>query len=423
MRAVVELALAAAMSIAACSAAALTTEFYTNEPGPLRLPSGAELHNQQLFTAPICTQGVHDLYGSVVPSSTPMQIESLVLLAQGVLGIGVKSFAEIATAWGPGNYLYMSGNSLGCPQIAETQEGSAWFAVTIDAAGNGTTWSLPWGRDWRWPSKTAGVANIQQDFAHYSAVVSGSYHTGLDIAASAGDRVFPVRAGEVVLIQLNGGLVDPSRPCRQMSKPSNCADHGFGNTVIVRHGMSARLPLYSQYSHLQDIPIELQQRCGTPSGSTGRTVCTLPVPVDPSTSIGTVGGTGYGAQGAWPVHLHMEVKGSATLGTAANDSGEFGYTKSHPQELGFSDPATLYHARIPQTLFAPVRPVASAPLLMGSWSIRGFALPAGGRHGCASQRGSLCRCATAAVRVMPSRVATAPAPKCGLQEKGGLFRG
>lgn len=110
----------------------------------LQMPTGAVYQNQQLANEPICTIGIHSLYGSIAPSATiPYKVESAVELATGVLGRNVKSFQEIASTWGAGNYIYVSANSFSCDGIFANSEGSAWYGVTISAAGTGTPWN-PW---------------------------------------------------------------------------------------------------------------------------------------------------------------------------------------------------------------------------------------------------------------------------------------
>jgi len=188
-----------------------------------------------------------------------------------------------------------------------------------------------------WPIVPDDRGTLGQDYAQYDLVVSGKYHTGLDIVVPAGKEVKAAADGVVVKIQgndvgCNAGVAGA------------CEDHGFGNTVIVEHDLGGIIA-YSQYSHLASIDQVLVNACGpVDADRRQRRTCSTPVDVTSGvTNLGTVGGTGYGQADFWPYHLHFEVKDFATLGTLGDDSGEFGYTAKQPDLRGYHDPVMNLH--------------------------------------------------------------------------------
>ena len=258
-----------------------------------------------------------------------------------------------------------AGGTWGCPSAQSS------FTVSVSS----TDWTVSGTIDpntlkvspfteFGWPLASATVQLITQSFATFNDYVLNKYHTGLDIAAAHGDGVFPVATGDVVLIQLNGGRVDPAAPCKyQKSKPSNCADHGDGNTVLIKHTLLDGSIVFTQYQHLDTISEPLLTQCGTPNATTLTAVCAAGTTVTMGTTLlGTVGGTGYGQPAFYGTHLHVEAKKFGTLGTA---SGEFGYTTSEPSSIGFVDPITLLSATKLLNASVPLKPVSSSQLVLG----------------------------------------------------------
>jgi hypothetical protein len=205
---------------------------------------------------------------------------------------------------------------------------------------------------------TTNTVQWQDFLTHYSRFYSNpqyprlkdAYHTGLDIAETEGSKVYPVASGEIVFIQQNGGLIPGANRC--------CADHGFGNTVIVRHTLQGSSTTYTQYSHLQSIPDELQQACGPIDENTLRRTCSKPIAVNTDTFIGRVGRTGNGGT-PWGAHLHFEHKLHGYLsGPQGHDAAPFGYSKLNPSYLGFLDPSSLLHtiSRLPRPMPISVKP-------------------------------------------------------------------
>src|SRR5439155_9336665 len=128
---------------------------------------------------------------------------------------------------------------------------------------------------------------ITQTYAHFGTVVVNEYHTGLDIAPNPNTTLMAIAAstGEVIRIQQNG-----DSGCDAV--PGGCSDHGYGNTVTLRHSVG-NTTVYTQYSHLASISQNIQTLCGVIS-SQKRTTCSVPVAVNSGTSLGIVGGSGFG---------------------------------------------------------------------------------------------------------------------------------
>ena len=193
-----------------------------------------------------------------------------------------------------------------------------------------------------WPLHA--IPDIAQDFAEWGDVSAIRYHTGLDIPADNGTPVYPTAAGEIVFLQ----------------KVSEIYDHGFGNTVIIKHSVPGTTkPVYSQYSHLSaidpEVEAEVVKLCGAMSTKTASVKCAAKVPglfVSPNMVIGRTGKSGFG-QLQYPMygwHLHFELKNVSTLGvnsftnkadcsTAASATPYYGYTCESPTSKGYYDPA------------------------------------------------------------------------------------
>ena len=192
----------------------------------------------------------------------------------------------------------------------------------------------------QWPIRLSEASTIQQDYAQFNALNNRKYHVGFDIKANRGAAVYPSSGGTIVLVQHNQS--NSATTCGT-NLSARCSDHGYGNTIILKHTQQDGTFLYSQYSHLESITLspELLAACG-PKNNRNRRICSedSPVFLSATDSFGTVGGSGFGRPDAWPVHLHFEIKRFSTLGTLGHDSGEWGYTKYHPDSI--SDPASSY---------------------------------------------------------------------------------
>jgi murein DD-endopeptidase MepM/ murein hydrolase activator NlpD len=195
-----------------------------------------------------------------------------------------------------------------------------------------------------WPLLPDNRAQLGQAFAQYNWGSPGKYHAGLDIAASDDTPVYATADGQVTFVQGNdvgcGG-----------GPGLGCADHGYGNTVIVQHSRPEGVR-YTHYSHLAAVAQALLDACGPPDPN-HRRVCPSGVHVTGgATALGTVGNTCYGLSQCpgSSAHLHLELKTFPTLGTLGHDDGEFGYTRRRPTDAGYEDPILHLH----QTLNLPV---------------------------------------------------------------------
>lgn len=144
----------------------------------------------------------------------------------------------------------------------------------------------------------------------------GKYHTGVDYYSNNRDIV-ATAPGKVVKIQPD-------------DTTSTNKDHNMGNTVIIEHRIvniqGGFQTIYSQYSHLASFIPGLYEGEAVVKGQ----------------KIGTMGKTG----GDWEVHLHFEIKGTNTLGSAP--SGFWGYTPTSAVNYGYIDPAWIINNTNPQ---------------------------------------------------------------------------
>jgi len=177
-------------------------------------------------------------------------------------------------------------------------------------------------------------------------------HAGIDFAlnSDAKDKsVYSVADGKVVFAQTIGEL-----------------DHGFGNTVIIKHDISSSTPstpstssgqvnsgqvVYSLYAHLSSIDTGIEKGVIIKKGE----------------KIGEIGNSGYGCDNYWKVgkdgcpstssgqvagipdtHLHFELKttpiltnpegGDACLQKDGSLGPCFGYTPDNPEDYGYFNP-------------------------------------------------------------------------------------
>src|SRR5205809_100745 len=118
-----------------------------------------------------------------------------------------------------------------------------WFgnAASPCASAASVTVPIP-GLTLQWPVDHADQSVITQTYAHFGTVVVNEYHTGLDIAPNPNTTLMAIAAstGEVIRIQQNG-----DSGCDAV--PGGCSDHGYGNTVTLRHSVG-NTTVYTQYS-------------------------------------------------------------------------------------------------------------------------------------------------------------------------------
>jgi len=189
--------------------------------------------------------------------------------------------------------------------------------------------------------------NIGQDYAQYDWGKADEHHTGLDISGVKGKTTVRAAAdGWIVKIQEN----DDTKTCGG-GPGTGCEDHGFGNTVIIKHQIGSTV-VYTQYSHLDSIKESLKQACGpVDRGRKKRRTCKVPVEVKANDELGKVGCTLYGKSDCKMSngpHLHFELKDFGTLTPAGDDKqldddDGFGYTFSHPDKVGYHDPILNLH--------------------------------------------------------------------------------
>ena len=180
--------------------------------------------------------------------------------------------------------------------------------------------------DFRWPIRANLLPPTAQGFAEYGDVSKSKYHTGIDIGVPIGTEVFPVADGEVVLIQ----------------KLSTTADHGYGNTVIMRHNSATgKSFVYSQYSHLSKIDDSLLDACKQKRRVDEVTLtCIAGVKWTSEDRIGKSGRSGHGVQEypKYGEHLHLEIKSFGTLCTSDTGGIVCGYSTTPPWTIGYFDP-------------------------------------------------------------------------------------
>ena len=138
----------------------------------------------------------------------------------------------------------------------------------------------------------------------------GYYHTGVDW--NGGPQVRAIADGVVERLQ-----------------PNDNTDDGFGRTVILRHETTGGR-VYSQYSHMASFAPGLAPGSCVAGGQ----------------QVGTVGGSGYGKEGYWSPHLHLEIKDAPVLTNPRNGGPYFGYTPQPAQGYGYRDPNAFYPNKV-----------------------------------------------------------------------------
>jgi len=160
-------------------------------------------------------------------------------------------------------------------------------------------------------------------------------HTGIDISPNSDNSNPPIRAvafGKISKVVKND--IGCASNCEGSGK--GCSDHGFGNTVIIEHGLENGDTVYSMYAHLDSIKDGIK----------------IGVTVNAGEPIGIMGASGYGQKDYWVnpctendnPHLHFEIKDGNTL---LNPSGKctdciFGYADGNPDDYGYHNPEDYF---------------------------------------------------------------------------------
>jgi hypothetical protein len=208
-----------------------------------------------------------------------------------------------------------------------------WLAFGIEARA----------QELQWPIHSPTPPAIVQGFSEFGDVSKTKYHTGVDLGVPSGTAVYPVADGDVVLIQLL----------------SAASDHGFGRTVVMRHGGTGQTAIYSQYSHLSEIDAKLIEACKpTRDASEVALACLAGVTRTTADSLGKSGGSGSGIENKWPAHLHIEIKSFGALCTSEVAGTVCGYSTAQPSSIGYLDP--IEHLFLARRFPMPVPVVISA---------------------------------------------------------------
>ncbi|MGA1869572.1 MAG: NBR1-Ig-like domain-containing protein [bacterium] len=131
------------------------------------------------------------------------------------------------------------------------------------------------------------------------------YHTGIDYSGNGTHDIVASNEGTIVYVEY-------------MS--SN--DHGMGNNIIIEHILLGNKKIYSLYAHLKSIEV------GIAIGNK----------VYKGEKIGVMGGSGYGKQDNWDVHLHFEIKDASVTDNPSGTGLYWGYTPSNPDNYGYHNP-------------------------------------------------------------------------------------
>lgn len=142
---------------------------------------------------------------------------------------------------------------------------------------------------------------------------ASSYHDGIDFRGNGDKTVRATNHGRVYAIIKNGDR-----------------DHGLGNAVILEHWTTDNRRVCSVYAHLKSISSTMYEKLKL----RGTTKEWLTI----GTTVGEMGGTGYGQENYWTVHLHFEMKNQCTLGAPTKPNTYWGYTPNYPSEYGYLNP-------------------------------------------------------------------------------------
>ena len=228
---------------------------------------------------------------------------------------------------------------------------------------------------------------VTQHYAAYGLVVSGAYHTGMDIVQRGTDRyaytTLVKAAGHGIIhkifgININGNNLRRWNPTNNTytwePAPTPGSNHGLGICVIIYH---PDLQLYTLYGHLDAVVAGLtvgqSVAAGQPIGRMGNSHqqflrrcpvgITCPVPSDAPP--GTVTSDAHG----FSPHLHFEVKDRGVLSAGRWDDCDpvagcyWGYIPGpdpstpnmpgHPNWFGYHDPNIFLNLQV-QKLPEPV---------------------------------------------------------------------
>lgn len=151
------------------------------------------------------------------------------------------------------------------------------------------------------PALTYQLSNCL--YAKTTCASATKYHSGIDYSQNGSRDIVASNAGNVVYVQFK-----------------SASDHGMGNNVIIEHVLENNSKVYSSYSHLASINV-----------SNGQAVLK-------GQKIGTMGGSGYGADSYWGTHLHFEIKDKPVTNNPLGSAQYWGYMPTHPDNYGYHDP-------------------------------------------------------------------------------------
>lgn len=167
-------------------------------------------------------------------------------------------------------------------------------------------------------------ANPPNDYATFNLVGNKKYHTGIDIISDQHSLT------DTPIYVIADGTVE--NICRTNDTDKYCdgtplditsistANHGYGNTVIVKHDNG----LYSLYGHLDGIEKSIKKGAKIKQGQ----------------KIGKMGNSAYEKrESSFGKHLHFETRKFGTLHSSDKKGNYYwGYTLEHPDELGYLNP-------------------------------------------------------------------------------------
>jgi murein DD-endopeptidase MepM/ murein hydrolase activator NlpD len=185
----------------------------------------------------------------------------------------------------------------------------------------------------QWPMDSSDRVDVCYGYyKNCNGIING--HAGIDISPKSDNPNPLVRAtafGEICNIIIND--VGCASNCEGPGK--GCNDHGFGNTIIIKHELENGDIVYSLYAHLDSIGDNIQ----------------IGGYVNAGEPIGVMGASGYGQKKYWVKpckpnnnpHLHFEIKdGNTLLNPSGTCTSCYGYVNGHPDDYGYHNPENYF---------------------------------------------------------------------------------